>query len=73
MIRSSLLVLALVAVVQVGAPAFGADDVPSVSGRYGTAVDWYDDEDDARRVARKTGKLHMAIHISGKFEDPGLT
>ena len=62
--------LAIVALA--GAPAaFGADGKPC--GRYGTAVDWYDDEDAARQAAKKTGKLHLAIHISGDFKDPGLT
>ena len=42
-------------------------------GDYGTQVHFEDSPTDAAKAAKKDGKLVMVLHISGHFEDPGLT
>ncbi|MCE9533020.1 MAG: hypothetical protein K8T89_18130 [Planctomycetes bacterium] len=42
-------------------------------GDYGTSVRFEDTPVEAAKVAKKDGKLVMVLHISGHFEDPGLT
>ena len=42
-------------------------------GEYGTSFYFEDSPADAAKSARKDGKLVMVIHVSGHFEDPGLT
>ena len=72
MIRSSWLGGALAILVAVAAPAAVGADGPTC-GRYGTAVDWYDDEDAARAVrftiAKRAGRSSdigpLAVWLAG--------
>lgn len=43
------------------------------SGDYGTNLFFEDSPRDAARKALKEEKLVLVLHISGHFEDPGLT
>ena len=43
------------------------------SGAFGTALEWEASAEDAAARAKKDGKLVLLLHISGHFEDPGLT
>jgi len=40
---------------------------------YGTTIDFVDNPKDAAAIAKKEQKLVMVLHVSGHFEDPGLT
>jgi hypothetical protein len=42
-------------------------------GEYGTSVQFEDTPADAAKQAKKDEKLVMVLHISGHFENPGLT
>ena len=42
-------------------------------GEYGTQVHFETTPTEAAKAAKKDGKLVMVLHISGHFEDPGLT
>jgi hypothetical protein len=42
-------------------------------GDYGTSIFFESSPVDAAKAAKKDGKLVMVLHISGHFEDPGLT
>jgi hypothetical protein len=42
-------------------------------GDYGTSVHFENTPIDAAKAAKKDGRLVMVLHISGHFEDPGLT
>jgi hypothetical protein len=42
-------------------------------GDYGTSVHFEPTPADAAKAAKKDGRLVMVLHISGHFEDPGLT
>ncbi len=48
-------------------------ECPRETHRYGTAVDWFDDEDLARARAESESKLLLLLRISGDFHDPGKT
>jgi hypothetical protein len=39
----------------------------------GTALRWCESIDAARAQARREDKLVLALHLSGKFDDPALT
>ena len=39
----------------------------------GTALPWYESIDVARDQARRGNKLVHALHVSGQFDNPGLT
>ena len=39
----------------------------------GTALQWEESIDAARTLARRENKLVLALHVSGQFDDPGLT
>ena len=39
----------------------------------GTALPWYESIDVARDQARRENKLVLALHVSGQFDDPGMT
>jgi hypothetical protein len=53
-------------------PAPKAEAEPSC-GNHGTAVQFVDSPSDAARQARQQEKLVFVLHVSGLFEDPGLT
>ena len=60
-----------------GSTAF-AKDVPAPKkdgscGEYGTSFFFEETPADAAKAAKKDGKLVMVLHVSGHFEDPGLT
>jgi hypothetical protein len=42
-------------------------------GDHGTSVHLYDTPKEAAKVAFKEEKLVFILHVSGEFEDPGLT
>ena len=52
-----------------GEPGFG----PETCGDYGTSVHFEKSPKDAAKKALKEEKLVMVLHISGVFEDAGLT
>jgi len=41
--------------------------------KYGTEIDWVDNESEAIEKAIDGGKMLMVMHISGNFEDPDKT
>jgi hypothetical protein len=56
--------------------AFGKDAPKKTDGscgEYGTSFFFEDTPADAAKAAKKDGKLVMVLHVSGHFEDPGLT
>lgn len=40
---------------------------------YGTKIDFVDNPKEAAAIAKKEQKLVLVLHVSGHFEDPGLT
>lgn len=62
--------LGLAAVALLAAPAGAAD--PTTCG-HGTKIDFVDSPKVAAALAKKQEKLVMVLHVSGHFEDPGLT
>ena len=40
---------------------------------FGTKVDFVDTPREAAALAKKQEKLVLVLHVSGHFEDPGLT
>ncbi|HEX7900927.1 MAG TPA: hypothetical protein VF950_24425 [Planctomycetota bacterium] len=40
---------------------------------HGTAFGWEASIDEARKRAEREGRLVLALHISGHFDDPALT
>ena len=40
---------------------------------HGTKIDFMDNPKEAAAAAKKAEKLVMVLHVSGHFEDPGLT
>jgi hypothetical protein len=40
---------------------------------YGTSIEWVDTPSDAANQAKKEEKLVFVLHVSGHFEDPGVT
>jgi hypothetical protein len=59
----ALLAAALAAPAALGADACG----------YGTRVDFVDTPKEAAKIAAKEEKLVFVLHVSGHFENPGLT
>lgn len=43
------------------------------TGDYGTSVQFVDTPKEAAKLAEKQQKLVMVLHVSGEFEDSGLT
>src|SRR5262249_10107736 len=41
--------------------------------QYGTAVNFYDSPEEARKKAQEEGKLLFVLHVAGNFEEPGFT
>jgi hypothetical protein len=52
-----------------GKPA--ADSEPASC--HGTAVNFVDTPSEAAKQAKKEEKLVFVLHVSGQFEDPGIT
>ncbi len=46
---------------------------PVACGSYGTSVDFVDTPADAAKQAKKEQKLVLVLHVSGQFENAGLT
>jgi hypothetical protein len=46
---------------------------PGACGDYGTSVTFVSTPSEAARQALKEEKLVMVLHVSGHFEDPGVT
>jgi len=42
-------------------------------GKHGTTVEFLDTPSEAARQAQKEQKLVFVLHVSGHFEDPGVT
>ncbi len=42
-------------------------------GCHGTAVNFVDSPSEAAKQAKKEEKLVFVLHVSGQFEDPGIT
>jgi hypothetical protein len=40
---------------------------------FGTKIDFVDNPKEAALLAKKEQKLVLVLHVSGHFEDPGLT
>ena len=53
------------------APVARADDGATCG--FGTTIDFVGTPKDAAALARKQEKLVLVLHVSGQFEDPGLT
>ena len=58
----------LAAVALIGAPA-GAGETCG----HGTKLDFVENPKQAAAIAKKEQKLVLVLHVSGYFEDPGLT
>ncbi|MBL8799662.1 MAG: hypothetical protein JNM56_37615, partial [Planctomycetia bacterium] len=54
-----------------GKPAAAAP--AATCGDYGTSIEFDDTPQDAAKRALKEEKLVLVLHVSGHFEDPGLT
>jgi hypothetical protein len=67
--------LTLAAAVALAGPAAGKSQPKSEAacGEYGTSVHFEDTPADAAKQAQKDEKLVMVLHVSGHFENPGLT
>ena len=55
------------------APAVASDRPAEACGDYGTAITFCDSPKEAANLARKQQKLVFILHVSGHFEDPGVT
>jgi len=53
-------------------PASGAEKQPTC-GDFGTKIEFMDSPREAAEWAKKEQKLVLILHVSGNFEDPGLT
>jgi hypothetical protein len=63
-----------VGLITLAAPALAsAADEGATCGTYGTRVEFEKSPSLAAKRAAKEEKLVMVLHISGIFEDPGLT
>ena len=60
-------ILAAIAAAALAAPA------PAADGCYGTSVAFVDTPKEAAELARKGQKLVLVLHVSGHFDNPGLT
>jgi len=49
------------------------DEEGVVCGKHGTTVEFADSPSEAARQARKEQKLVFVLHVSGHFEDSGVT
>jgi hypothetical protein len=62
----SLIALAVTALVAV--PTFAVETCG-----HGTKLDFVESPKEAAAIAKKEQKLVLVLHVSGHFEDPGLT
>jgi opacity protein-like surface antigen len=53
--------------------ALAAWPAAAADGCYGTTVEFVDTPKEAAALAKKQEKLVFVLHVSGHFEDPGLT
>jgi hypothetical protein len=60
---------AVIAAVAFGATSVGAQETCG----HGTKIDFVDSPKEAVALAKKQEKLVLILHVSGHFEDPGLT
>jgi len=51
----------------------GAAEPRESCGDFGTKIDFFDTPQEAAKWAKKEQKLVFVLHVSGIFEDPGLT
>ncbi len=54
-------------------PIAPKDDKVDGCGSYGTTIEFVDSPKEAAKQALKEEKLVFVLHVSGEFEDPGLT
>jgi hypothetical protein len=57
----------------VAALAFAPAAAAGEACGYGTAVQFVDNPREAAALAKQQQKLVFVLHVSGHFEDPGLT
>ena len=50
-----------------------AAEEPCKTCGYGTKIEFLDSPKEAAALALKQDKLVLVLHVSGHFEDPGLT
>ena len=50
-----------------------ADKCKDGCSRHGTKIDFFKSPSEAAAAARKAEQLVLVLHVSGHFEDPGLT
>jgi hypothetical protein len=55
------------------AAAWAEGSSPPSCGSYGTSVDFVGSPKEAAKQAEKEQKLVFVLHVSGHFEDPGIT
>ncbi len=74
------LCIGLMAAAMFAGAAWGMDDkakAPAADaeapGCHGTAVIFVDTPGEAAKQAKKEEKLVFVLHVSGQFEDPGIT
>jgi hypothetical protein len=54
-------------------PGFAWAEEESSCGKHGTTVNFLDTPSEAANLAKKQQKLVMVLHVSGEFENSGLT
>jgi hypothetical protein len=54
------------------APAWGADSEKTCD-THGTTLEFVNTPAEAAKLAKQKQKLVFVLHVSGNFEDPGLT
>ena len=68
------LTLAAVAGLVLAAAGMRADEpAAGTCGKYGTSVEFVSSPREAAKLAAKDEKLVFVLHVSGHFEDPGVT
>jgi|GEM_PF-768353 len=67
------LLLATVSWVWASPPTAAKKPTTTPCGDYGTAIEFEPTPKEAARRAAAEEKLVMVLHVSGHFEDPGLT
>lgn len=66
--------LGLALLLSASAAALARPEKPAAcTGDFGTSIQFADSPKAAAEQARKEQKLVLILHISGHFEDPGLT
>jgi hypothetical protein len=62
------ILMTLAGVALLAAPAVAAETCG-----HGTKLDFVENPKEAAAIAKKEQKLVLVLHVSGHFEDPGLT